>query len=130
MNMVANIQKYSFKEETCHQEIYCDRFDHLYKQYPQEMLEKLFEYNIRYQVCNWNFFEKFLHQEDKKKNLRYQITLKTMKLQPLNKKQIDQRLSGHKSLTKEKERLNSRIFDNICLWIMTMSEKSSLKIVI
>lgn len=67
MNMVANIQKYSFKEETCHQEIYCDRFDHLYKQYPQEMLEKLFEYNIRYQVCNWNFFEKFLHQEDKKK---------------------------------------------------------------
>lgn len=66
MNMVANIQKYSFKEESCLQEIYCDRFDHLYKQHPQEMLKKLFEYSIRYQVCSWNFFDKFLQQENKK----------------------------------------------------------------
>lgn len=134
MNMVASIQSYSFKEETCHQELYCDRFDHLYKQYPQEMLEKLYEYSLRYQVCSWNFFDKYLNQENKKKKSEFSADLnnnetsslkqradksEVVKSQKSNKKErkikqphIRQYLSLDNE-TDQKKQFNHRDIDNL-----------------
>lgn len=104
MNMVANNQKYSFKEETSHEEIYCDRFEYLYKQYPQEMLEKLFEYSIRYQVCSWNFFDKFLIQDRKKQQSEISNNLKNNEVTtPKTKPNISEVIKSQKSNKKDRK---------------------------
>lgn len=67
LNMIANEQQYTTKTQTLQNEIYSNRFEYLYKQYPQEMLGKLFEYSLRYEHINWDIFEKFLKQDSKPK---------------------------------------------------------------
>ena len=79
LNMIANEQQYISKAQTRQNEIYSNRFDHLYKQYPQEMLGKLFEYSLRYEHNNWDIFKKFLNQESKLKNLMNILPAKNSK---------------------------------------------------
>ncbi|KAF0277618.1 hypothetical protein FOG50_01536 [Hanseniaspora uvarum] len=130
LNMIASNQQYSSKEESCHNKIYSNIFDHLYKQYPQEMLDKLLEYSLKFQVCNWSIFEKFLIPDKNSKNAlnvnstnkfdensliakREVDKLSTTKLKKsLNKERRIKQLPARQSLSLDNTNVENQLFEN------------------
>ncbi|KAL6930194.1 hypothetical protein ACO0SA_001603 [Hanseniaspora valbyensis] len=68
LNWFAHMQNNFMKADKLFNNLYLERFDFLYQLYPEEMINKLLKYEVKYKAPTWEVFNLYLNSNNKQQS--------------------------------------------------------------